>query len=193
MTDIRDIIERHTILRRPLADDLGIFVILTGKIFKLLPTTALLASSVSATAEEQKIAVTSEGQSRVRFIHIHSFYFFGVFECKNVGTMLIEFEIVQAMFIEHRKMSCNNQFFVGDFTVIGDCLVRHQFHDFSMLVDWQIFCNCIEKFQRVELRLIRHANSPRHLERKFFGVRKLCFHTDSVKSVDFLFDFLAVI
>ena len=52
LTDIRDIIKRHTILRCPLADDLGVVVVLADKIFKLLPTTALLTRTMSATAEE---------------------------------------------------------------------------------------------------------------------------------------------
>ena len=43
----------------PLCDDGG-FVMAAGKIFKLLPTAALLACAVTATTEKQKVAVASK-------------------------------------------------------------------------------------------------------------------------------------
>ena len=61
LPDIGNIVERHTVLRCPFTDNLGVFVMLLCECFQLLPTAAFLARTVSASAEEQKITVASEG------------------------------------------------------------------------------------------------------------------------------------
>ena len=60
LPDIGNIVERHTVLRCPFTDNLGVFVMLPCEVFKFLPTAAFLARAVSASAEEQKVAVVSE-------------------------------------------------------------------------------------------------------------------------------------
>ena len=63
---------------------------LAGKIFKLLPTAALLACAVSATTEEQQVSVASEGQPRVRFVHVHTADILRTLEGYDIGTVLIK-------------------------------------------------------------------------------------------------------
>ena len=67
-------------------------------------------------------------------------------------------------------MRCDNQLFLGDLTMVGDCLVRHQLDDLGMLVYPQILSNAVKKFQRMKLRLIFDAHRTRNLERKFASI-----------------------
>jgi ABC-type multidrug transport system fused ATPase/permease subunit len=60
LTDIGNIVKRHTVLSCPFGDYPCALVVLVGKFFKLLPATTLLSRAMSAATEQQKIPIASE-------------------------------------------------------------------------------------------------------------------------------------
>ena len=63
-------------------------------------------------------------------------------------------------------MRCHDNLVIGDLSAVGDYLVRHPLDGLGVLIYRQLSGDGVQKFQRMKLRLPRHAHRPRHLKRQ---------------------------
>lgn len=73
-SNIRDAVQTHTVLGRPVIVRLTNTIILLHKLLKLFPASPFSSSSVASPTYQKIIFVIAEGHALLRLIHIHSPY-----------------------------------------------------------------------------------------------------------------------
>ena len=137
---------------------------LTGKGLQFLPAASLFSRSVSAAAQQQKLSPPTKGQAVSASVHIHSLKKRGIFQRQHIGAVLVQFEKIPAVLVEHGKMSGDNDVLCPNPPPIGDGFSGHQLQNPGVGADVQPLADGCQKFQRVKLPLSGQAHRPCRLQ-----------------------------
>ena len=123
------------------------------KLTQFPPISTWFPRAVPTATHQKHTAVISEGQPRLRLVHIHAIEIGGMFQSENVGAVLVELDEVAAMAVEKGKVGGDHDMLGVDAPMVGDGGAANEFLDHGVLIDVQPLGDGSGKFQRVKLGL----------------------------------------
>ncbi len=117
-------------------------------------------------AQKQQIAVISKGKAGPGFVNVHSVNVLRIFQRRHIRTVLIQFQEIASVLVDHRKMRRDDDFARADPCAVRDSRRALHFPHKSVLIDVQSLCDRIQKSERVELCLVLEADCSHSVHRQ---------------------------
>ena len=150
LAHIGDPVQGHAVLGGPAAGDGCVGIVLGGKPLQFLPVSALLTCPVSAAPQNQGIPLTAEGQAVFRLVQIHSVKQGYIFQCKGIGTLLVQLQKIAAVLVEEGEVGGDDDLLRPDGAPVSDGGMFHQLTDGGVFVNMQVTGKGGQEFQGME-------------------------------------------